>query len=237
MAGRRVPRPLFRLAATAAALGATTVAAAAVVPAVAAADTGPAGTYLARLNTERANHGLPALRMRSDLTSVADGWAAHMAAAQTLAHNPSLATAVTNWQAVGENVGEGPSISTLDAAFMASPEHRANVLDPSYRDVGIGVVQRDGTMWITVDFRDPMYSVTSSPSVVRTSTTTTTTRHPTLRYGSRGAAVARVQRRLHIPADGIFGPQTQWHVKRFQHHHGLPRTGIVGHRTWHALGI
>ena len=36
----------------------------------------------------------------------------------------------------------------------------------------------------------------------------------TLRDGDRGRAVRRLQRRLGIPADGVFGPQTDRAVKR-----------------------
>jgi peptidoglycan hydrolase-like protein with peptidoglycan-binding domain len=56
-----------------------------------------------------------------------------------------------------------------------------------------------------------------------------------LRFGSRGSAVARVQRALGIPADGIFGPQTRRAVRRFQARHGLLVDGIVGPQTRSAL--
>ena len=56
------------------------------------------------------------------------------------------------------------------------------------------------------------------------------------RVRSRGAHVRRLQRLLHIPADGVFGPQTSRAVKRFQRAHGLVADGVVGPATWSALG-
>jgi hypothetical protein len=56
-----------------------------------------------------------------------------------------------------------------------------------------------------------------------------------LEAGSDGAAVAAVQRRLEIPADGIFGPVTLAAVKSFQRTHGLVVDGEVGPFTRHAL--
>jgi cell wall-associated NlpC family hydrolase len=56
-----------------------------------------------------------------------------------------------------------------------------------------------------------------------------------LEVGSEGAAVAAVQRRLEIPADGIFGPVTLAAVESFQRTHGLVVDGQVGPFTLHAL--
>jgi Transglycosylase-like domain/Putative peptidoglycan binding domain len=55
--------------------------------------------------------------------------------------------------------------------------------------------------------------------------------------GDRGAAVVQIQAALGIPADGIFGPQTERAVKRFQRRHGLLVDGIVGPQTRGALGL
>lgn len=57
----------------------------------------------------------------------------------------------------------------------------------------------------------------------------------TLRKGSKGEEVKRLQRLLHLAADGIFGPATEAAVKEYQRTHGLVADGIVGDKTWEAL--
>jgi len=60
--------------------------------------------------------------------------------------------------------------------------------------------------------------------------------HPILKVGSKGLQVIFLQQKLHIPADGIFGAQTEAAVKHFQALHKLVADGIVGPATWKALG-
>lgn len=59
----------------------------------------------------------------------------------------------------------------------------------------------------------------------------------TIKSGSRGDDVRRLQEMLNISVDGIFGPKTEAAVKAFQKTHGLVQDGIVGSKTWAALGF
>lgn len=64
-----------------------------------------------------------------------------------------------------------------------------------------------------------------------------------LRYGSRGESVKQVQSRLNQlgywcgTADGIFGNNTLSGVRRFQSAKGLAADGIVGPKTYAAMGM
>jgi len=58
-----------------------------------------------------------------------------------------------------------------------------------------------------------------------------------LKRGDRGSAVRILQRRLRIPADGVFGPVTERAVERYQRRHGLVPDGVVGPITRGALGL
>lgn len=200
-------------------------------------------SYGSMLNAERASHGLSPLRVSGDLVAIAQQWAAHMASTRSLAHNPGLTSEVHNWRAVGENVGEGPTIEDLDSAFMRSAEHRANILDSSYEEFGVGYARSDGLIWITIDFRDPMTSSGASQPAPTSSSAAPASAAPATPYvpsnllwkGSTGRRVARVQRILGIKHDGLFGPRTRHAVVRFQHQHQLVVDGVVGPKTRAAL--
>ncbi|MDZ7658840.1 peptidoglycan-binding domain-containing protein [Fodinibius sp.] len=51
----------------------------------------------------------------------------------------------------------------------------------------------------------------------------------------QGADVRKVQEKLGIETDGMYGPVTEQAVKNFQQEQGLTVDGIVGPNTWKAL--
>ncbi|HZP20833.1 MAG TPA: N-acetylmuramoyl-L-alanine amidase [Bauldia sp.] len=60
---------------------------------------------------------------------------------------------------------------------------------------------------------------------------------PTLRRGDHGDLVKKVQAKVGVAADGIFGAATEAAVRQFQRNKGLVPDGIVGPKTWAALGV
>lgn len=59
----------------------------------------------------------------------------------------------------------------------------------------------------------------------------------TLKRGSKGDDVKTLQELLNIAVDGDFGAKTEAAVIAFQKAHGLYADGIVGAKTWAALGV
>lgn len=58
-----------------------------------------------------------------------------------------------------------------------------------------------------------------------------------LKLGSRGQEVRELQDFLEITVDGDFGPGTEAAVKSWQSKNGLVADGIVGPKTWDAMGL
>lgn len=111
--------------------------------------------FACRVNAERESRGDKAMRVASDLREVARAHSVRMADENRLYHNPNYSKEVTGWTVVAENVGRGPSVSSLHAAFMDSTGHRRNILDSRFTEVGMGVERRGSTVWITQLFRKP----------------------------------------------------------------------------------
>ena len=61
------------------------------------------------------------------------------------------------WSAWGENVAAGaPDAASVVTGWMNSPEHRANVLNPSYTDIGVGLAySSNGTPYWTMVLARP----------------------------------------------------------------------------------
>ena len=119
-----------------------------------APDSGSEAAFVSQTNSARADSGLAPLRVADDLTSIARQHAEAMASQQRLFDDPNIGQEVQDWQSVGENSGKGASVDAVQSGFMASAPHRANILG-DYRDIGVGVVWTDSTLWVAEVFRQP----------------------------------------------------------------------------------
>ena len=109
--------------------------------------------FLALTNQLRVSHGLNPLASYGGLVSIARYWSGNMAAAGAISHNMSLPNQVSGpWTKLGENVGTGWTVQSIQDAFVASPHHYENLVDPVFNYVGIGVVDSGGKIYVTVDF-------------------------------------------------------------------------------------
>jgi uncharacterized protein YkwD len=114
---------------------------------------------LCLVNAERERRGESALVPNASLAEAAEGHSADMAGRDYFSHvSPGGSTPLDRISAsgyipdpgagyaVGENIAWGTlwlaTPQAIVAAWMASPEHRVNILDPSYRETGVGVAPR-----------------------------------------------------------------------------------------------
>lgn len=156
-------------------IGATTLTA---VAASGNQEPGMAAQFVAKINSERAGAHRAALAYSSALTGAAQRWAATMASRNTLAHNPNLAGEVSGWHYLGENVGVGYSVSSLESAFWDSAEHRSNILDPHYTRIGVAVVNVGGKLWVAEEFEQP-YGASSHHTTTASRSSTRASRNET----------------------------------------------------------
>lgn len=115
------------------------------------------GQVVTLTNQDRARAGLPPLTWNATLGQNAEAWSQAMSNYGVFAHqNLSylLSTAeYTVFRTIGENILMSPTpltASQIEAAFMASPEHRANILNPAFRYIGVGI--SDNGRYVAVEF-------------------------------------------------------------------------------------
>lgn len=118
---------------------------------------------LALVNQERTSRGLRPLVMNDKAQAVAraysrtmfaEGYFSHI---DNQGHNPfdRMRAGGVSFGSAGENLALAPTLQLAHNGLMNSPGHRANILSPDYRTVGIGIIDggRYGLM-ITQDFTD-----------------------------------------------------------------------------------
>ena len=120
-------------------------------------------------NQVRAQNGLPPLSVELSLIWAAQVHANDQAALNRLSHTGRHGDAGQRivgqratrrdyrWSAWGENVAAGaPDAASVLNGWMNSPEHRANILNPSYTDIGVGLAySSNGTPYWTMVLARP----------------------------------------------------------------------------------
>ena len=82
----------------------------------------------------------------------AKAWSHEMARAGRLSHSVLSDGLPAGWRYLGENVAMNTSIEGAMRALEASPGHRANLLNPRFTKVGVGVVKSGQYYWVTEVF-------------------------------------------------------------------------------------
>ena len=113
-----------------------------------------AQAFVAKVNELRASKGLNTLTVDSNLTAIAQDWSAQMAADHGISHRSNLSSGVTsNWRRLGENVGMGAGVDPLMEAFIGSPAHYANLVDPTFTHIGVGTFRTaEGLVYTAHEF-------------------------------------------------------------------------------------
>ena len=100
------------------------------------------------INQQRANNGLSALKVDSEVQRVAKIKAQDMVSSNYFSHNSPtygspfdmLKSFKVSYQTAGENIAGNSSNKDAVTAWMNSSGHKANILNGSYNYTGIGVV-------------------------------------------------------------------------------------------------
>ena len=115
------------------------------------------------LNADRAANGLSPVRVNLKLTGLARDYAQDMINRNFFSHyNPEGKSPFDRMRAygipfgyAGENLAINSSVSAAEQAFMTSSGHRANILNPKYTQVGIGVRYNSrGSVYVVQEFTD-----------------------------------------------------------------------------------
>lgn len=113
------------------------------------------------LNADRAANGLPALKLNTSLVNLARNYGQDMINRKYFSHyNPEgqspfdrMQQAGISYRAAGENLAINTNVTAAEKAFMNSSGHRANILNPNYNEVGVGVrTSPSGSVYVVQEF-------------------------------------------------------------------------------------
>lgn len=156
--------------------------------------------FVALINQARANAGRAPLQPNGQLSSLARSHAQAMANQGRIFHaNPISAGVTANWLKLGENVGTGPSVAPVMTAFMNSPSHLVNVVDPAFTHVGVGVVWVGNQLYTVHRFMQLETAPPPPPPPPPPTTTPTPTVAPPPTIAPPPTAPVRTTRPVEVP--------------------------------------
>jgi uncharacterized protein YkwD len=115
-------------------------------------------------NAQRMSAGLAPLKPNRQLQGAAQSYSEVLASSGCFAHTcgpvPDFAdrdrqAGYSGWTSLGENIASGYSTpEAVVTGWMASPEHRANILSSDYSELGVGVTPGGGQFGVcwTLEF-------------------------------------------------------------------------------------
>ncbi len=120
-------------------------------------------------NQERAKANVPALKWNDRLAIAARIHSDEMAKQGQISHQltgePTFTQRISDrgarFSAAAENVGFADDAETLQSGWMHSPGHRANILNPTYDEIGIGIVRKGNRLYATEDFDKGVQNLSS----------------------------------------------------------------------------
>ncbi|HLG01519.1 MAG TPA: CAP domain-containing protein [Acidimicrobiia bacterium] len=111
--------------------------------------------FVEAINGLRLQQGVASLTWDETLAAKARSWSTVMASEGGIRHSRLEDGIDVPWSRLGENVGMGGSVTSLHDAFVASPSHYENLIDPGFDALAIGVtVAADGTIYVAQEFME-----------------------------------------------------------------------------------
>jgi len=101
----------------------------------------------AEMNADRTSNARRALSTQSDVQRKAQAWAEKLARENKLYHSKLSDGIGVRWCSIGENVGYGSSVGTIQDAYMRSSGHRNNILSTKWNGVGVGYAKNGNRVY------------------------------------------------------------------------------------------
>jgi len=200
--------------------------------------------YAVQVNQLRLQHNLPPLKLNAQLCDAAQAYAETLAQTGVIAHADAhgrradyrASEAGYFYHRLGENLAAGqPTWERALHAWLNSPDHRANLLTPDYRELGVGFAgsaTRYRTVWAQLlGARRTVYPVIINLDAFATDT-------PEVSVYVHGAREAQAMRyRINESDWSAWQSPTEWLTCELPHREGFHTVTVqlrIGERVFEA---